>query len=689
MMAVQNYGDTAIGLFHNGYLPLPVKGKRPAVTGWSSGEITNEKVKLWSESFSGMNVGVRADSAQAIDIDVYDESIVDELIKYLKKILNYPVLAREGKAPKVLVPVNAEISRKMVSRKFKDRKGNTNCIELLTTGQQWVAFGMHPDTNKEYVWRGKSPLDISLDELPCLDESALLNFFAFFAQLAEQQGWEENGTLPAEQTPIQNIPPPSDYYTPWGRYSATVDPEDIVELFEGAGWEVVGPGKTTEGDAKIDLRRPGKTDGISGSIIKNDEVLLFHCFTTSSNHFQGDRTYTAFEVRKILEFDGDNSSCIRALVKEGFKDPLYGKNVPDSIRGRLIEAEKADDNLINSLKQTGVTLKDAEAVLDWYELPGEELEKLWKNKKLRVSTLADFIDRDIPETKYALYPIIPESGAVEIFAYRGVGKTHVAIGIAVAAASGGSFLKWKAPEPCGVLYVDGEMSTKDLQDRMIATLNQCDGDIKAGGKNMRLLSAVDQDIDVSIPCIGTKEGQMAIEEQITPDTKLIIFDNLSSLLRSTGTANDEEHWKPMVDWIVDMRKKGISLLIIHHANKSGDARGSSFREDLLNVVIKLERPSDYNEEEGARLVVRLVKARGIYNADARPFEAHLKDGVWEMRNLNQSTYEKVRDLANEGYKQNDIAEKLGINKSTVSKHIKNGKENKEILTPEKKDSGQD
>jgi len=86
-----------------------------------------------------------------------------------------------------------------------------------------------------------------------------------------------------------------------------------VGLLEAAGWEVVGRGITAEGDEKIDLRRPGKTDGVSGSIIKNDEVLLFHCFTTSSDHFRGGETYTAFEVRKILEFEKNIKQILNNL----------------------------------------------------------------------------------------------------------------------------------------------------------------------------------------------------------------------------------------------------------------------------------------------------------------------------------------------------------------------------------------
>ena len=42
---------------------------------------------------------------------------------------------------------------------------------------------------------------------------------------------------------------------------------------------------------------------------------------------------------------------------------------------------------------------------------------------------------------------IPEQGLVMLYSRRGVGKTHVALGIAAAVASGTSFLQWRAPSP--------------------------------------------------------------------------------------------------------------------------------------------------------------------------------------------------------------------------------------------------
>ena len=40
------------------------------------------------------------------------------------------------------------------------------------------------------------------------------------------------------------------------------------------------------------------------------------------------------------------------------------------------------------------------------------------------------------------------------------------------------------------------------------------------------------------------------------------------------------------------RRRGMAVLLIHHAGKSGDQRGTSAREDIMDTVISLRRPRE-------------------------------------------------------------------------------------------------
>jgi putative DNA primase/helicase len=53
--------------------------------------------------------------------------------------------------------------------------------------------------------------------------------------------------------------------------------------------------------------------------------------------------------------------------------------------------------------------------------------------------------------------------------------------------------------------------------------------------------------------------------------------------------------------------------------KGGDQRGTSRREDVLDTVIRINRPDDYNASEGARFNVTSTKARGLFGDDTEGF----------------------------------------------------------------------
>ena len=48
--------------------------------------------------------------------------------------------------------------------------------------------------------------------------------------------------------------------------------------------------------------------------------------------------------------------------------------------------------------------------------------------------------------------------------------------------------------------------------------------------------------------------------------------------------------------------------------------------------------------------------------------------IWTWRTLEDSTYDRVVYLANDGLKPGEIAAELEVNKSTVSRHLRRAKE---------------
>jgi putative DNA primase/helicase len=279
--------------------------------------------------------------------------------------------------------------------------------------------------------------------------------------------------------------------------------------------------------------------------------------------------------------------------------------------------------------------------------------------KLQPLDLVDFCNLKIKAREMVLGPIIPEKGLVMCFASRGTGKTHVALGIGFAVATGGKFLKWSAPKPRKVLLIDGEMPGAALQERLKAITAECQP-----SKDMFQIIAGDLE-EFGIGNLGDPKIQQQLDRHLE-GVELLILDNLSSLT-AVIRDNDAESWNPIQAWLLNLRRRGISVLIVHHAGKGGEQRGTSRREDVLDTSISLRRPGDYRSEEGARFEIHIEKGRGIHGPDAKPFEARLIGAIWTMREIEDVNKNRVRDLLEAGGMSiRDIAEETGIPKSTVA-----------------------
>jgi hypothetical protein len=116
------------------------------------------------------------------------------------------------------------------------------------------------------------------------------------------------------------------------------------------------------------------------------------------------------------------------------------------------------------------------------------------------------------------------------------------------------------------------------------------------------------------------------------------------------------------------RRAGRAMLIVHHANKKGLQRGTNRREDVLDLVMALRRPADYQAQEGARFELHFEKTRGLFGEAVEPIEARLEtDNVgvarWSWRSVHVGDLERVAALLKAGLNPNQIAQELGISKS--------------------------
>lgn len=276
------------------------------------------------------------------------------------------------------------------------------------------------------------------------------------------------------------------------------------------------------------------------------------------------------------------------------------------------------------------------------------------------------MEAEVPRRSHIVDPVLPRQGLAMIHAARGVGKTYFALSLALAAAAGqGPVFSWSVPGPSRALYIDGEMPLAALKERLRA--------FKPDPACYERLDFITPDFQppasTGLPNLAQAEGQEALEPYLDY-YDFIILDNLATLCRG-GQENDAEHWASTQKWLLELRRLGKTVLLVHHSGKSGDQRGSSAREDILDTVIKLSRPSDYRSDEGARVLVEITKARAFSGAAAEPFEARLFENherlSWEIKRSRELDLSRVRNLVDFGLSQRQIAERLGLSRGVVSR----------------------
>jgi putative DNA primase/helicase len=167
--------------------------------------------------------------------------------------------------------------------------------------------------------------------------------------------------------------------------------------------------------------------------------------------------------------------------------------------------------------------------------------------------------------------------------------------------------------------------------------------------------------------LGEPDGQKSLEA-LLDGVDLLILDNLSTLC-TTGSEAASDAWIPMQNWLLSLRRKGIAVLLVHHAGVNGRQRGTSRREDALDVVMALKRPAKYSPEEGARFEIHFEKIRQRVEGFGGPFEARAttvrgSDGqnrlTWSRAEIEAGPLAQAAELFAQGLTVRQVADQLGI-----------------------------
>jgi RecA-family ATPase len=206
-----------------------------------------------------------------------------------------------------------------------------------------------------------------------------------------------------------------------------------------------------------------------------------------------------------------------------------------------------------------------------------------------------------------------------------VGKTTLALNIALTLASGGTWLPFVEPYPRGrrVMFLDGENTLAELKPDLHRMMRDWTEDEQAAVDD-NLLILCDEEIDGEALDLSNPRHMALVTykaQDFRPD--LIIVDTFSALF-NVGNENDNAEMKRRVMGPLKLLAKDANAVVWlqHHIGKQSEearsivhaykGRGASNLGCLARTVIVLDIP---DKAERQRIVLSVPKAKGYHLED--------------------------------------------------------------------------
>lgn len=169
--------------------------------GWATVPVDAALWDTW-----GASIGLRTKNFPAIDIDVMDEGLADEISRIAFSVLG-SAPTRVGRAPKRTHLYRTDAPFKRMRLRFQREGEAAHLVEVLGDGQQFVVDGIHPGTGKPFGWdrRPDGPTDLTTTDAEraeaFLDDVATL-VTALGYTVTRQGAARASGSPPPVQTEL-------------------------------------------------------------------------------------------------------------------------------------------------------------------------------------------------------------------------------------------------------------------------------------------------------------------------------------------------------------------------------------------------------------------------------------------------------------------------------------------------------
>ena len=290
------------------------------------------------------------------------------------------------------------------------------------------------------------------------------------------------------------------------------------------GWTYVYQGQ----DGTEYWRRPGKTTGISASLNhnNNDALIVF-----SSNAPVPEGGYSKFGYHAQRHHQGSWKAAAAQYLNT---NPNTTTATPDELLSQLIN---------------------------------------WQ----------DFWNQDHKAEDWIAYPLIARGRQTALFAVSKEGKSYIALACTAALATGKPIFGRPAQPPTHVLYLDYEMTSSDLLERLD----------NLGYTREDNLTHLHYALIPSLPPLNTYEGAAAVMKLVElTGAQVVVIDTTGRAVQ--GEENSADTYREFARTTgLALKAAGIALLRTDHAGKdkgkTQGQRGSSAKNDDVDIVYHLQR----------------------------------------------------------------------------------------------------
>lgn len=252
------------------------------------------------------------------------------------------------------------------------------------------------------------------------------------------------------------------------------------------------------------------------------------------------------------------TACRTSTELESIENALFdtARTLDGIATERKAEGEPESTTFSDTLAETVDKVKTERLTSD----KGGDLR--WFVPCVDVVDVSELQDKTLPPMKWLIDDLLPVGGVVMLSAKPKMGKSFLAIQLALSVASGGEFLGFQAQKH-EVLYIDLETSQRSMKGRISMMTDDAP-------KGLYLMTP--QEV-FEFGNIGNGfESQVNYFLESHKGVKLVIVDTYG-LIQGSRTATQNIYRQEYAEishlnsWA---RKKGFTLVLIHHQNKQDD-----------------------------------------------------------------------------------------------------------------------